>query len=89
VARGLRESYGLTYRTARKLPDGTLRPVEVIYRHQTASSGKVDVFIRGMVVPASGWDRLFLGLVVALGGLAGLPAWIRSRTAASADGGAT
>jgi VWFA-related protein len=79
VARSLRESYALTYRSARKLPDGTLRPVEVVYRRQPSSAGKAEVFIRGMVVPAAGWDRLFLCLILLLGALALAPTVWRAR----------
>ena len=74
--------YRLVYRTDRPLPDGTLRPVSVYYRESTAAVGRAEVFIRGMVVPASGWPRLFLGLVAMLVVLALLPGWLRRRSAA-------
>ena len=65
LAARLRSSYTLIYRTERKLPDGTLRPIRVAYRagHQ---AGTTAVFVRGMVVPASGWSSLFLGLLALL-----------------------
>ena len=53
------------YRTDRKLPDGTLRPVRVSYR-ASKKVGVAKVFIPGMVVPAAGWSPLFLSLLVAV-----------------------
>lgn len=79
VARGLGESYSLTYRTGRRLPDGTLRPVRVVYRAAPEAAGTAEFFVRGMVVPVTGWDRLFLVLVGALTALALVPGWRRSR----------
>lgn len=73
LARGLGESYRLTYRSDRPLPDGTLRPVAVYYK-AASRAGVAEVFVPGMVVPAAGWSRLFLLLV---GGLAALAAWGR------------
>lgn len=78
LARGLGESYTLTYRSDRKLPDGTLRPVRIAYRH-SRQVGEAAVFIRGMVVPAGGWSGLFLGLIAALAALALGPAIVRAR----------
>jgi VWFA-related protein len=65
LAQRLRSSYTLTYQTDRKLPDGTLRPVQVFYKAAT-KAGETAVFIPGMVVPSAGWPRLFLALVAAL-----------------------
>ncbi len=62
----------LTYQTDRKLPDGTLRPVRISYRGSQAV-GETAVFIPGMVVPAGGWSPLFLGILVILGTMIGLP----------------
>lgn len=81
LATRLGQMYRLVYRTERPLPDGTLRPVAVYYRSATVGA-QAEVFIRGMVVPASGWPRLFLGLIGALVGLALLPGWMRRRSAA-------
>ena len=81
IAARLGQMYRLVYRTDRPLPDGTLRPVSIYYRASTAVAGTAEVFIRGMVVPASGWPRLFLGLVAALVGLAILPGMLRRRRA--------
>lgn len=78
LARGLGESYTLTYRSDRKLPDGTLRPVRVAYRHST-QVGEAQVFIRGMVVPAGGWSGLFLALLAILAALAAAPGILRRR----------
>ncbi|RUL88346.1 VWA domain-containing protein [Tautonia sociabilis] len=78
IATRLGQMYRLVYRTKRPLPDGTLRPVSVAYR-ASAAVGTAEVFIRGMVVPASGWPRLFLGLVVGLVLLAILPGRLRRR----------
>ena len=75
IAERLRSSYTLVYRTARKLPDGTLRPVRVAYR-ASRSAGETQVFIPGMVVPAAGWSRLFVGLVLLLFALFLLPGWL-------------
>jgi Ca-activated chloride channel family protein len=70
IAQRLRSSYSLTYRTDRRIPDGTLRTVRVAYRGATAAvAGEVRQFIPGMVVPAANWSPLFLAL---LGGLLGL-----------------
>ena len=68
----LGSSYGLSYRSERKLPDGTLRPIRIAYRAST-KVGEAAVFVRGMVVPAAGGSRLFLALLAALGVLALLP----------------
>lgn len=65
LAERLRSSYTLVYQTDRKLPDGTLRPVRVSYR-AGSKAGETAVFIPGMVVPAAGWSRLFLALLLAL-----------------------
>ncbi|WP_169980408.1 VWA domain-containing protein [Tautonia rosea] len=80
LATRLGQLYQLVYRTERPLPDGTLRPVAVYYRSATVGA-QAEVFIRGMVVPAAGWSRLFLVLVGILLGLAVLPGWIRWRSA--------
>jgi Ca-activated chloride channel family protein len=72
LAQRLRSSYTLVYRSDRKIPDGTLRPVRVVYR-TSEKAGETAVFIPGMVVPAAGWSRLFLGLVFGLVLLAWLP----------------
>ena len=83
IARRLGSSYRLTYATDRRIPDGTLRPIEVFYA-QAKKAGQAAVFIRGMVVPARGWSRLFLILLVGLVGLAVVPPWVRNRRRASA-----
>ncbi|MEW4567193.1 VWA domain-containing protein [Tautonia sp. JC769] len=85
LAERLGQLYRLVYRTDRPLPDGTLRPVAVYYRSATVGA-QAEVFIRGMVVPASGWPRLFLVLVVLLVGLALLPGWLRHRSLARLRG---
>jgi VWFA-related protein len=72
LARRLKSTYSLSYRTDRKLPDGTLRPVRVSYR-QGRQAGETAVFIPGMVVPAPNWSPLFVALVAALSVLAWLP----------------
>ena len=82
IAESLRDSYSLTYRTDRKLPDGTLRPIEVYFGRATKAAGETVVFIRGMVVPAAGWPRLFLALVGCLVGLWLLPTRRRARASA-------
>lgn len=66
LAKRLRSSYTAVYRSDRKIPDGTLRPVRVVYR-SSSKGGETAVFIPGMVVPAPGWSRLFLGLIAGLG----------------------
>jgi VWFA-related protein len=78
LAQRLSSSYSLVYRTDRRLPDGTLRPVQVFYRASRAA-GETAVFIPGMIVPAAGWPRLFLLLVAALATLAALPGWLARR----------
>ena len=65
IAQRLRSGYTLTYQTDRQIPDGTLRPVRVVYR-AGRTAGETAVFIPGMVVPAPGWSRLFVALVVVL-----------------------
>ena len=71
------------YRTDRKLPDGTLRPVRVSYR-ASKKVGVAKVFIPGMVVPAAGWSPLFLALVATLTVLAILPGQLARRSARKA-----
>lgn len=78
VARRLGESYSLSYRSARP-PDGTLRPVEIFYGGGQQAAGTTEVYVRGMVVPAGQWNRLFLLLMGGLGVLAFLPGWWRRR----------
>ncbi len=78
IAKGLGQAYSLTYRTDRKLPDGTLRPITVSYR-KSAKVGTAQVYIPGMVVPAAGWSPLFLILVAGLTFLAILPGRLRRR----------
>lgn len=82
IARRLGSTYRLAYATDRRLPDGTLRPIEVAYA-RAVRSGRAAVFIRGMVVPARGWSGLFLILLAGLVGLAVAPSsWRRRRRAA-------
>lgn len=76
IARRLGSTYRLTYTTDRKIPDGTLRPIEIFYA-QAKKAGQAAVFIRGMVVPAKGWSRLFLALLAALFALAVIPPMVR------------
>lgn len=83
LAQRLRSSYSLVYRTDRKLPDGTLRPIRVFYR-ASRQGGETALFVHGMVVPAAGWSALFLGLVAALAVLAALPA-VAGRKAGRGD----
>ena len=78
IARRLGSSYRLTYATDRRIPDGTLRPIELFYA-RASKAGQAAVFIRGMVVPARGWSRLFLALLAGLVGLAVIPALLRDR----------
>jgi VWFA-related protein len=78
IAQRLRSSYTLTYQTDRRIPDGTLRTVRVSYRG-AAKAGEVGQFVPGMVVPAAGWSRLFLVLVVGLAFLAALPGRVPRR----------
>jgi hypothetical protein len=80
LAERLRSSYSLVYRTDRKLPDGTLRPVRISYR-ASKKVGVTKVFIPGMVVPAAGWSPLFLALVAGLTMLAMLPGVMTRRRA--------
>lgn len=65
--------YQIVYRTNRQIPDGTLRPVKVIFRDNRTSAGQTDIYIRGMVVPAPFGSGLFLALLGGLGTLAILP----------------
>lgn len=85
LAERLGQMYRLVYRTERPLPDGSLRPVAIYFRSSSAA-GQAEVFIRGMVVPASGWPRLFLGLVALLVALAAGPGWLRRRAKSRAAG---
>lgn len=74
LAERLRSSYTAVYRTDRRLPDGTLRPVRVAYRKgDTTAVGETALFIPGMVVPAAGWPRLFVALLACLLALAAVP----------------
>jgi Ca-activated chloride channel family protein len=72
IARRLGSSYTLTYRTDRKVSDGTLRPIEIFYQ-KAIQAGKTTYFIPGMVVLYAGWSRLFLVLLVFLVILTRLP----------------
>ncbi|MDR3632927.1 MAG: VWA domain-containing protein [Isosphaeraceae bacterium] len=78
LAQRLRSSYSLVYRTDRKLPDGTLRPIRVSYR-TSRQEGETAVFVHGMVVPAAGWPALFLGLLAVLATLAAVPGFLGRR----------
>ncbi len=78
IAARLRSTYTLVYRTDRKLPDGTLRPVRVYYR-ASRQAGETALFVRGMVVPAAGWHGLFLALVGGLAALSVLPGKLRKK----------
>ena len=80
IARGLGESYSLTYRTNRKLQDGTLRPIRVFYSH-AQSAGEAEVYIPGMVVPAAGWSPLFLAILAGLVAMAVAPGWLARKAA--------
>ncbi|MFO0909259.1 MAG: VWA domain-containing protein [Isosphaeraceae bacterium] len=73
LATRLRSSYTVTYRSDRRIPDGTLRPVRVAYvTGGTASAGETAIFIPGMVVPAPGWSRLFLLMLAGIALIAAL-----------------
>ncbi len=74
IVRSLKQSYTLTYRSNRTLPDGTLRPITIRYRTSPSTAGEAAVYIPGMVVPSRGWSPLFVGLVALLGALMILPA---------------
>jgi len=84
IAERIGAGYSLTYQSDRRLPDGTLRPVQIFYRG-AVKAGETTVFIPGMVVPAAGWSPLFLGLSAVLIALARAPALLRRR----ADGDAS
>ena len=57
---------------------------------KAAQAAETAVFIRGMVVPAAGWSRLFLALLAGLGLLALLPGLLRRRIAGlEGPGGST
>ncbi|HZW34152.1 MAG TPA: VWA domain-containing protein [Isosphaeraceae bacterium] len=78
IAERIGSSYTLAYQTDRKLPDGTLRPIRIVYRRSQAA-GETAVFIPGMVVPAGGWSPLFLFLLAVLGTLVILPGALARR----------
>ncbi|APW59011.1 vWA domain-containing protein [Paludisphaera borealis] len=80
IAERLGASYSLVYQSDRRLPDGTLRPVQVFHQ-SSRKAGETAVFIPGMVVPASGWSPLFLALTACLGLLMFLPSLLRRRPA--------
>jgi VWFA-related protein len=76
IARGLGETYTLSYRSERPLPDGTRRPVRVEYvgrgvegERAGVASARTEVYIPGLVVPAPGWSVLFVAIVGVLGWL--------------------
>jgi Ca-activated chloride channel family protein len=81
IAERLNASYTLLYESDRKIADGTLRPVRIVYRTSSKTAGEAAVFIPGMVVPAGGWSPLFLGLLAALGALVVLPGVLARRRA--------
>ena len=78
IARRLGSTYRLTYATDRRIPDGTLRPIAIFYA-RAKQAGQAAIFIRGMVVPARGWSRLFLLLLTSLVALAVVPPLLRTR----------
>lgn len=78
IAQRSGRGYRLAYRTDRRIPDGTLRPIQVYYR-RTERAGESAVFIRGMVAPAPGWPGLFLLLIGGLALIAVLPGRIAAR----------
>jgi VWFA-related protein len=80
IAARIGASYTLVYQSDRRLPDGTLRPVQLFYRG-SRQAAETTVFIPGMVVPAAGWSTLFLFLIALLTALALLPTWLNRRTA--------
>jgi Ca-activated chloride channel homolog len=84
IAERIGASYSLVYESDRRLPDGTLRPVQVFYKG-SRQAGETTVFIPGMVVPAGGWSPLFLFLLAVLSALAILPAWLRRRMPVSGN----
>ncbi len=73
IAKSLKQSYSLMFKTLRPVQDGTLRPIRVEYARSPASSGETAVYIPGMVVPSAGWSGLFVLLVGGLGVLFVLP----------------
>jgi VWFA-related protein len=73
------ELYQVVYKTNREVPDGTVRPVSVAYK-QSRKEGVAAFYIPGMVVPKSGWNWLFLGLLAGLGTLASLPGMLVRRS---------
>jgi Ca-activated chloride channel homolog len=79
IAERLNSSYSLVYQSDRKIPDGTLRPVRIVYRGSKKSAGETAIFIPGMVVPSGGWSPLFLGLLGALTVLIFLPGLVARR----------
>jgi VWFA-related protein len=80
IAARIGASYTLVYESDRRVPDGTLRPVQIFYRG-SRQAGQTAIFIPGMVVPAGGWSALFLALAVGLVALAVIPSWIHRRGA--------
>jgi VWFA-related protein len=81
IAERLGASYSLVYQSDRKIADGTLRPVRIVYRASAATAGETAVFIPGMVVPAGGWSPLFLALLGGLTFLFILPGQLARRRA--------
>jgi VWFA-related protein len=79
IAERLSASYTLVYQSDRKIADGTLRPVRIVYRTSGKSAGETVIFIPGMVVPAAGWSPLFLGLLGAISVLIFLPSVMAGR----------
>ncbi|OJW08786.1 MAG: hypothetical protein BGO49_08330 [Planctomycetales bacterium 71-10] len=80
IAERIGAGYSLAYQSDRRIPDGTLRPVQVFYK-AVKTAGTTAVFIPGMVAPAAGWSPLFLALAGGLAALAVLPARLRRGTA--------
>jgi VWFA-related protein len=79
IATRIGAGYTLDYESDHRLPDGTLRPVQVHYRG-SSRAGETAIFIPGMIVPAGGWSPLFLALLAALTSLALAPTWLRRRS---------
>lgn len=82
IAERIGSNYMLTYQTNRPVSDGTLRPIRIAFRGDSASV-ETAVFIPGMVVPAGGWSPLFLGLATALAALLLVPSHTLRRRAST------
>jgi VWFA-related protein len=85
LAEELQSTYTLTYLSPRSKHDGTARPIDIsVVRGgvRVSDVGTVDYNVEGVVVPEMDY-KVYLVLLVLLGGLLALPGWLWALTRTS------